>query len=102
MRLKSREKTLLVFVAIAIAFLAFDQLYYSSQGRKISGLKAEVKATDLKLAELLLLTKSPETVEDEVTRLEQEFDRLSKKTLKGEEFRAFLRHLARESDPLQM
>ena len=102
MRLKSREKILLVFVAIAIAFLAFDQLYYSSQGRKISRLKTEVKAIDLKLAELVLLTKGAETVEAEVIRLEQEFDRLSKKTLKGEEFRAFLKHLAKESDPLQM
>lgn len=102
MRLKNREKIFLVFVAIAIAFLAFDQLYYTSQGRKISGLKAEVKAIDLKLAESVLLTKGAETVEAEVNRLEQEFDRLSKKTLKGEEFRAFLKHLAKESDPLQM
>ena len=102
MRLKSREKILLVSAVIAIAILAFDQLYYSPKSHKISGLKAEVKAIDLKLAESVLLTKGAETVEVDVNRLEQEFDRLSKKTLKGEEFRAFLRHLARESDPLQM
>ena len=102
MRLKSREKILLVLVAVAIAILAFDQLYYTSHSRKISGLKAEIKATDQKLADLSLLTKGAETVEADVTRLEQEFDRLSKKTLKGEEFRAFLKHLAKESDPLQM
>ena len=102
MRLKSREKILLVFVVIAIAFFVFDLSYCTPQSRKIAGLKEEIKATDLKLAESLLLTKGAETVEAEVTRLEQEFDRLSKKTLKGEEFRAFLRHLARESDPLQM
>ena len=102
MRLKNREKILLVLVVIAIAILVFDQLYYTPQNRTISRLKEEVKTTDLKLAESLLLTKGAETVEAEVTRLEKEFDRLSKKTLKGEEFRAFLRHLARESDPLQM
>lgn len=102
MKLKSREKILLVFVVIAIAFFAFDLTYCTPQSRKISELKAEVKTTDLKLTELSLLTKGTETVEAEVTRLEKEFDRLSKKTLKGEEFRAFLRHLARESDPRRM
>jgi len=102
MRLKSREKILLVFVAIAIAIVAFLKFYYDPRKRIISGLEAEVKTTDLRLAESQLLTKGAETVEADVTRLEKEFDRLSKKTLKGEEFKAFLRHLARESDPLQM
>jgi Tfp pilus assembly protein PilO len=102
MVLRSREKILLVFVAIAVAIWAFDHFYYAAQNRKISGLKEEVKAADLRLAESVLLTKGTETVEAEVTRLEKELDRLSKKTLKGEEFRAFLKHLAKESDPLQM
>jgi Tfp pilus assembly protein PilO len=102
MKLKNREKILLVFAVIAVAIWIFDRFYYAPKGRKISGLKAEVQATDLKLAELLLLTKGAETVEPEVARMEKELDRLRKKTLKGEEFRAFLRHLARESDPLQM
>jgi Tfp pilus assembly protein PilO len=102
MVLRSREKILLVFVAIAVAIWAFDHFYYAPQNRKISGLKEEVKAADLKLAESVLLTKGTETVEAEVTRLEKELDRLNKKTLKGEEFRAFLKHLAKESDPLQM
>jgi Tfp pilus assembly protein PilO len=102
MRLKSREKILLVFVAIAIAIVAFLEFYYDPRKRIISGLEAEVKATDLEIAKSQLLTKGIETKEAEVTRKEKEFDRLSKKTLKGEEFRAFLRHLARESDPLQM
>ena len=102
MRLKSREKILLVLVGIAIAILAFDQLYYTPRSRSISGLKEEVKTIDLKLAELSILTKGTETVEAEVARLEKELDSRSKKTLKGEEFRAFLRHLARESDPLQL
>ena len=102
MRLKTREKILLVLAGVAIAILAFDQLYYTPKSRKISALKTDAKAIDLKLTELSLLTKGAETVEAEVARLEQEFDRLSKKTLKGEEFRAFLKHLARESDPLQL
>ena len=102
MRLKNREKILLVSVVIAIAILAFDQLYYTPRSRIISGLKEEVKTTDLKLAELSILTKGAETLEAEVARLEKEYDSRSKKTLKGEEFRAFLRHLAKESDPLQM
>jgi Tfp pilus assembly protein PilO len=102
MRLKNREKILLVSAVVAIAILAFDQLYYTPRSRKISGLKSEVKTTDQKLAELSLLTKGTETVEAEITSLEQELDRLNKKTLKGEEFKAFLKHLARESDPLQM
>ncbi len=102
MVLRSREKMLLIFVLIAIAILAFDQLYYTPQSREISRLKDEVKAADLKMAELLLLTKGVETVEAEVARMEQELKWLTARTLKGEEFRAFLKHLAKESDPLQM
>jgi Tfp pilus assembly protein PilO len=64
--------------------------------------KGEIKAADQKMEQFLLLTKGVETVEAEVTRLEKELQRLSERTLKGEEFRAFLRHLARESDPVQM
>jgi len=102
MVLRSREKMLLIFVFIAIAILVFDQLYYTPHTREISRLKDEVKSADLKMAELLLLTRGVETVEAEITRLEKELDWLSKRTLKGEEFRAFLKHLAKESDPLQM
>jgi hypothetical protein len=65
-------------------------------------LKAEVKAADLKLNEFLLVAKGVETLETEVLRQEGELKRLSERTLKGEEFRTFLKHLARESDPLQM
>ena len=102
MKLKSREKVLLIFVLIAIAIWAFDQFYYSPQSRKILRLKEEIKAADLKMDQFLLLAKGVETVETEVTRLEKELKALSERTLKGEEFRAFLRHLARESDSLQM
>jgi hypothetical protein len=54
------------------------------------------------LNESLLVAKGMETLEAEVLRQEGELKRLSERTLKGEEFRTFLKHLARESDPLQM
>jgi Tfp pilus assembly protein PilO len=102
MQLKSREKILLVFVIIAIAIWAFDRFYYTPQSRKILTFKEEIKVADQKMSQFLLLTKGVETAEAEVTRLERELKGLSDRTLKGEEFRAFLRHLARESDPIQM
>ncbi len=102
MVLKSREKILLILVLIAIAIWAFDQFYYSPQSRKILRLKEEIKAADLKMDQFLLLAKGVETVETEVTRLEKELKALTERTLKGEEFRAFLRHLARESNALPM
>jgi hypothetical protein len=102
MVLKSREKILLILVLIAIAIWVFDRFYYAPQSRKILKFKEEIKAADLKMDQFLLLTKGVETVETEVTRLEKELKGLSERTLKGEEFRAFLRHLARESDSLKM
>jgi len=102
MVLKSRERILIIFVVIAIAIWAFDRFYYTPQSRKISKFEEEIKAADLKMDQFLLLTKGVETVEAEVTRLERELKALSERTLKGEEFRAFLRHLARESNSLQM
>jgi Tfp pilus assembly protein PilO len=102
MKLKSREKILIVFVVIAIAIWAFDHFYYTPQVRKIQRLKAEVKSVDVKLNESLLLAKGVEALEAEILRQEEEFKRLSERTLKGEEFRTYLRHLARESDSLQM
>jgi len=93
---------LLIFVLIAIMIWVFDRFYYTPQSRKILVFKGEIKAADLKMDQFLLLTKGVETVEAEVTRLEKEKRGLSERTLKGEEFRAFLRHLARESDSLQM
>jgi hypothetical protein len=102
MVLKSREKVLLVFVFIAIAIWAFDQFYYTPQSRKILLFKEEIKAADLKMDQFLALTKGVKTVEAEVTRLEKEKKRLRERTLKGEEFRAFLRHLAKESDSKEM
>ncbi len=102
MVLKSRERVLLAFVLIALAIWAFDQFYYTPQSRRISTLKEEVKEADLKLNESLLLTKGLETAEGEVNRLESELKRFRERTVKGDEFRAFLKHLARKSDPLQM
>jgi Tfp pilus assembly protein PilO len=102
MVLKSREKILIVLAIIVIGILAFDRFYYTPQSRKIQRLKTEVKEADLKLNEFLLVAKGVETLETEVLRQERELKRLSERTLKGEEFRTFLKHLAKESDPLQM
>ena len=102
MVLKSREKILIVLAVIAIAIWAFDHFYYTPHTHKISRLKADINAADLKLKESLLVTEGVETLEAEILRQERELKRLSERTLKGEEFRTFLRHLARESDSLQM
>src|SRR4030042_811772 len=72
MKLKSREKILIVFVSIAIAIWGFDRFYYTPQSRKILQFKEEIKAVDQKMEQFLLLTKGVETVEAEVTRLEKE------------------------------
>lgn len=102
MALKKREKLLLVGVFIAVAIFLFDRLFDTPINRKISNLKGEVQAADAKLSELALLSKGVETAEAEILRLEEELKGLSGRTLRGEEFRAFLRHLALASDPLQM
>ncbi len=102
MVLKSREKILIILAVIAIALWAFVTFYYAPQSRKIKALKAELKAADLKSEESLLVTKGVETLEAEVLRQEEALKRLSERTLRGEEFRAFLRHLAKESDSPQM
>ena len=91
-----------MLVPVVLAIWAFDRFYYTPQSRKIITLKEEVRLADLKLNESLQLTKGVQTLEAEVSRLEGEFRRLIGQTLKGEEFRVFLKHLARESDPLQM
>jgi len=93
MVLKKREKILIFFVIIAVAIWAFDRFYYTPQKKKITTLKEEINAADVKLKESVLFTKGVETVEAEVARLENELQRLSDKMLRGEEFRAFLKHL---------
>ncbi len=102
MVLKNREKILIIFAIIAIAIWIFDHFYFTPQNRRIRALKAELKAADLKLDESLLMTKGVEAIEFEVSRQEEALKRLSERTLRGEEFRAFLRHLARESDSPQI
>jgi len=102
MVLKSREKILIILAVIAIAFWVFVAFYYTPQSRRIKTLKAELKAADLKVDESLLVTRGVETLEGEVLRQEGALKSLSERTLRGEEFRAFLRHLAKESDSPQM
>jgi hypothetical protein len=102
MKLKNREKILFTLACIAAAILLFDRLHYSPQNRKIYLFKEEIKAADTKLKEFTLLSQGVEATEAEINRLEKELKGLNERILKGEEFRTFLRHLARESDPLQM
>jgi Tfp pilus assembly protein PilO len=102
MKLKSREKTLMVFVVLALAIWGFDHFYYTPQARRIQKLRAEVKEADLKLTGSLLTAQGVESLEAEILRQEEELRSLSERTLRGEEFRTFLKHLARESDSLQM
>ena len=105
MKLKGREKLLIFFVIIAIAIWAFDRFYYTPQKKKITELKEEIKAADLKLQEALMFTQGVETTEAEeaeVSRLEKKLQEVTEKTLKGEEFRNFLKNLGIESNRLQM
>jgi hypothetical protein len=102
MALKKREKILLIGVLIAVAIFLFDRFFDTPMNRKISSLKGEVKAADAKLSEFALLSKGLETAEADIIRLEEELKGLSERTLRGEEFRVFLRHLGRASDPFQM
>jgi Tfp pilus assembly protein PilO len=102
MTLKNREKILIILAVIAIAIWISDHFYFTPQNRKIRALKAELTAADLKMDESLQMTKGVEAFEAEVSRQEEALKRLSERTLRGEEFRAFLRHLARESGSPQM
>jgi Tfp pilus assembly protein PilO len=102
MMLKNREKILIILAFIAIVLWVFVTFYYTPQNRKIKALKVELKAADLKLDESLLMTKAAETLEAEVRRQEEVLKRLGERTLRGQEFRTFLRHLARESDSPEM
>jgi Tfp pilus assembly protein PilO len=102
MTLKSREKVLIIFAIIAIAVWVFNHFYFTPQIRKIRALKAELKAIDLKSDESLIVTKGIEMLEAEIHRQEEALKRLDDRTLRGEEFKTFLRHLAKESDSSQM
>ena len=102
MTLKNREKILIFLAIMAMAVWAFDHFYYAPQGQKIKILKTEIKAVDQKLNESLVLEKGVEALEAEILHREEELKRLSERTLSGEEFRTFLKHLAKESDSTQM
>jgi hypothetical protein len=102
MALKSREKLLLLFASIAIAVLVFDQIYYTPQHRKILRLKEEVRATELKLSESLLLIKGIEAVETDVSRLAKELEGLKGRALSEDRFEAYLKQLAKESYRLRL
>jgi len=65
-------------------------------------LREEAQTAEARLKESVLFTQGVETVEAEVARLEKELQRFNDKMLRGEEFRAFLKHLGTESDRLQM
>jgi len=93
---------LLIFACIAVAILLFDRLYYFQRSRKILALKEEMRSIETQLHEWNLYSKGLEEIRAEVERLEKELQSLNEKILRGEEFRAFLKHLARESDPAQM
>ena len=102
MVLKRRERLLLLLASIAVAVLVFDQIYYTPQNRKLVRLKGEIRALELKLDESLTLKKGIETVEAEVSRLEQELAGLRGRTLSKDRFEAFLRHSAKESSRLRL
>ncbi len=99
---KNREKILIILAVIVVVIWAFVTFYYTPQSRKIKELKADLKAADLKSDESLLVAKGVETLEAEIPRKEEALRRLSERTLRGEEFRTFLRHLAKQSDSPQM
>ena len=102
MTLKKREKFLLLLVFVAIALLAFDRFYYTPQNRKISKLKEEVKGAEQKLNESLPIAKGIESLEAQVTRLEQVLEISKSRMPGGEGLKAFLSHMARETNRLQM
>ncbi|MCX8118572.1 MAG: hypothetical protein N3G78_11640 [Desulfobacterota bacterium] len=102
MALKRREKILLLGLSIAVAIFLFDRIFDTPANRKISALRGEIQSAEAKLSELALLAKEAETAEAELLKREEELERLSARTHRGEEFRTFLKHLARESDPFQM
>jgi Tfp pilus assembly protein PilO len=102
MTIKSREKILLILVVVALGLFAFDRFYYLPQKKRISNLKEQVKAVDLRLKESIQVTQGVETLEAEVARLEKELQGWRKRMLPGAEFRAFLRHLAKDTDRLRI
>lgn len=93
----------MIFLAIlSVAIWGFDRFYYVPQKKKIMELKAEIAAVDSRLAQGLALRQGIATVEKEIARLEKELQSYQERLPRGEEIRAFLKQLAKDSDQLPM
>ncbi len=89
-------------MVIAVGILAFDQFYYMPQKRRMKMWKEDIRVADLKMKESSILTKGVETIEAEVSRMEYRLRAQGHRTVKGGELKAFLKHLAGESERLHM
>ncbi|NWF57049.1 MAG: hypothetical protein HXY45_19885 [Syntrophaceae bacterium] len=102
MGLREREKIVILIGALAVAFWGFDYFYYTPQKKKIMNLQAEIQAAEYKLKESAVFRKGVVGLEQDLTRLEGELQGHHQRVLRGEEFRTFLKQLARDSARLQM
>ncbi len=93
---------MLFFVIIALAIWVFDWFYYTPQRREILKLKDQIKGADRNASEFAAFTLGAAALEAEVARLEEGRRELIRRTLHGEEFKAFLKHAAHYSDLLQI
>jgi Tfp pilus assembly protein PilO len=102
MVLNHREKIVILLGCLAVAFWAFDFFYYAPQKKKIMNLNGEIQAATYKLKEADVFSKGVQTLEADVARLEKELQGFHQEILRGEEFRTFLKQLARDSVRLRM
>jgi Tfp pilus assembly protein PilO len=102
MVLKNREKIVILLGVLAVAFWAFDYFYYAPQKKKIMNLKAEIQAAGYKLQESAVFSKGVQSLEADVARMGKELQGFRQEILRGEEFRTFLKQLARDSVRLRM
>ncbi len=102
MKLKTRERLLVTFMVIAMGIWAFDSFYYTPQKKKLTRWKEEIQIADIQLKESLILAKGLEVSEAEVSQMEKRLEALGPSTSKGGEFKAFLKHLAKESERLHL
>lgn len=102
MILRNREKILITFAILALIFWSFDRFYYMPQKQKIAALKGEIAATDSKLKQAMALRQGAEAIEKEISHLQKELQAYQERVLPGEEMRAFLNQLAKESERLKI